>query len=410
MREARNILIALSFILSASCSENEVPEEAIMPRISNVTVDASFSSASLYAIVSGNNNFKECGFFLWEDSMTQERFSASVSSDAVNCEIDNLAPDTDYYVCAFVSNGEFEIRSDSISFRTTKVPVPDFLSCSASPASYVADLSCELSFMDNVSKRGFLIAEKDSDVFSELVSETVSTVFRVKALWLNASTEYKYQAYVIVDGIIHKSELRYFTTFENHCDEGLWNYALSNFDSDKDGLISDNEADVVSDFYYSGSGVNSLDGIWLFKNVQRIWCIRSNITTLNVSGNPKVYSVVAEENKSLADVKISSNNRLTELRLSDSSISSIDLSGCPNLCSLDISDSNLAILDVSFLGRLTKLYADGNQLTEIDLSNNRGLDDVRLSNMPALKTIWLTRNQSFSVFEFDKTAVIKYRY
>ena len=85
-------------------------------------------------------------------------------------------------------------------------------------------------------------------------------------------------------------------------DPNLKAYVIEQFDTDKDGILSQEEADAVTEISTAGnenaSGITSLAGIEIFKN----------LTTLNISNN-----VV-----SLGDVDLSGNTALTTVTMSPS--------------------------------------------------------------------------------------------
>lgn len=85
-------------------------------------------------------------------------------------------------------------------------------------------------------------------------------------------------------------------------DPNLKAYVIEQFDADKDGILSQEEADAVTEISTAGnenaSGITSLAGIEIFKN----------LTTLNISNN-----VV-----SLGDVDLSGNTALTTVTMSPS--------------------------------------------------------------------------------------------
>lgn len=325
----------------ASCTETDV---TVFPSISEVSVNVSCESASLSAVVSGKDS-NECGFFFWEDGKPQKRVTVKSSSDTIKYTMIDLIPDTDYGFCAFVNNGAFDDRSDSQSFRTKITPVPSFLSCTFSPDAFNANLSCKLSSTEKVTECGFSISKKDDNAISMWRAKEVSEDFNVNVLWLSKSTEYKCQAYFIVNGVEYDSDFQCFTTSDSPYSEPFWKMMLEKFDEDANGQMSEEEINSVTDIRCSSMAFSSIAGIEVFVNLKWLYCDHNNLSSL----------------------------------------------------------------DLSLVPHLEKLFADGNRIQEIDLSQNLELNEVKLDDMPELNTIWLSQGQTVSQLRKDDTAVIKYK-
>ncbi len=112
-------------------------------------------------------------------------------------------------------------------------------------------------------------------------------------------------------------------------------------DKDGNGIISQTEAEVVTNLDVSGADIYNMTGIEAFVNLASLIC-------------------------------------------QDNQLTSLDLSGCTALEGLYCSSNQLTSLDVSGCTALTDLHCSRNQLTSLDVSNNTNLTRLLIEEMPAL--------------------------
>ena len=221
-------------------------------------------------------------------------------------------------------------------------------------------------------------------------------------------------------------------------DTAFNDYLIEEFDTDKDGEISTEEASKVIKIDCSFLKINSLVGIEQFVNLEELICkynfIKSidfsknqKLTTLNCSQN-QIKSLDFSKNQNLITLDCSANlftdidslkgnklvtldcsmNQLTDVDLStypdlrsficthniasidlsesrflevlmikylrDEPFHEIDLSACVALKHLELVSANLRTLDVSKCIELKEIHIDYNNLTEIDFSNNTKIE------------------------------------
>ena len=122
--------------------------------------------------------------------------------------------------------------------------------------------------------------------------------------------------------------------------------ALAAFDLDGDGALSQDEADAVHIVDCSDSGVESLAGVEVLRN----------LVTLDASGNR------------LTEVDLTGLGSLEALDLSDNAVAALDASPCPRLVILDVSGNAMTSLDVTACSDLFGLSCAGNDIARLDLS------------------------------------------
>ncbi|MDE5857669.1 MAG: leucine-rich repeat domain-containing protein [Muribaculaceae bacterium] len=153
-------------------------------------------------------------------------------------------------------------------------------------------------------------------------------------------------------------------------DEKFRSYVLRNFDKNKDGVITENEALSVTRVSPNYGSISSLEGIQYFKNLEILHCTDNQLTILDVS----------------------KNTALTTLYCKDTQLTTLDVSGCTALTELNCNDNQLTTLDVSGCTALTALWCGGNQLTTLDVSKNTSLTELQCP--VTLKTLYLKSGQT----------------
>ena len=170
-------------------------------------------------------------------------------------------------------------------------------------------------------------------------------------------------------------------------------YCLQQFDSNKDGMISLEEASQVTGIYVAGKNIKSLTGIEYFVNVTSLYCHNNQLTSLDVSkntaldelncGSNQLTSLDVSKNMALkrlychnnqlTSLDVSKNTALDELNCGSNQLTSLDVSKNMALENFNCSSNQLANLDISKNTRLTVLECAQNRLTSIDISMNKWL-------------------------------------
>ena len=156
---------------------------------------------------------------------------------------------------------------------------------------------------------------------------------------------------------------------------------VENFDTNKDGSLSDTEIAAVEEIDCSRKGITNLKGIEYFTALRLLKCNRNQLTTLDVDKNTALEKLYCSNNK-LTSLDVSKNISLTELECDYNQLTSLDVSKNTALTHLDCQNNQLISLDVSKNTALNKMWCRENQLTALDVSKNT-----------ALKGLWCGKNQ-----------------
>ncbi len=128
------------------------------------------------------------------------------------------------------------------------------------------------------------------------------------------------------------------------------------------------------------------DGYVAFDKVSILDCSNNHkleVLMANLSQMSEIYLDCPElqhlslEGNSLSALDLSNCTKLVMLNFSGNNISHMNLQ-CPDLDLLKCQSNNLTTLDVSACPKLTVLYCDENQLQELDLTNNKKIEYLRV--------------------------------
>ncbi|MBQ6299827.1 MAG: hypothetical protein IJK79_05555 [Bacteroidales bacterium] len=252
----------------------------------------------------------------------------------------------------------------------------------------------------------------------------------------------------------------YYVVFDDAVFEA---YCIGEFDDNRDGKISLEEASEVEQVDVYCRNVESLKGIECFSNLKKLRCGWNQLTSLDVSHNTALTELTCDNNQlksldvsnntalqvfacfsnqlksldvthntaltyftcgwnQLTNIDVSNNTLLTTFGCDMNPLGSLDVShntaltflGCygNGLNGLDVShntalqelvcfSNQLTNLDVSSNTELTRLECNDNLLTSLDVSNNAKLATLWCMNNPMLTEIWILSGQSFTDFQYD---------
>ena len=198
-------------------------------------------------------------------------------------------------------------------------------------------------------------------------------------------------------------------------------YVSDNFDTNKDGKISQEEAlRVTSIAVYDtpdNEKIASLEGVQYFTNLKDLDCRYNLLTSLDVSKNTALTTLYCDYNQ-LTSLNVS-NTALRTLYCHNNQLASLDVSNNMALTKLSCAWNQLITLDVSNNTALTDLSCFGNQLTSLDVSNNTALTDLScfgnqltsldVSNNTALTDLSCNSNQ-LTYLDVSKNTALKALY
>ncbi len=128
-------------------------------------------------------------------------------------------------------------------------------------------------------------------------------------------------------------------------DEPFWQYCLQNFDEDKDGQISDEEAAKVTSIEIADKGLKNVEGIHRFTNLETLYCSGNDLPTLDLSKLSELYEVNCANSK--ISTLIVESPKLKVLDCSQNSLTELDVAKCVKLNTFDCCGNQLSFIDIS---------------------------------------------------------------
>lgn len=154
-------------------------------------------------------------------------------------------------------------------------------------------------------------------------------------------------------------------------------------DTNEDGEIQVSEAEIAIEISVNGQGINTLDGIEYFLNLEELSCSNNNINVMDISQNTNLTYIYCPFNN-LSQLDIGSNIMLERLYASDNLISSIDVSNNLSIEYLDMSFNSLSELDLSNNDYLKDLSISNNNIESININNLLQLEVLGVSYNPII--------------------------
>lgn len=174
-------------------------------------------------------------------------------------------------------------------------------------------------------------------------------------------------------------------------DEGFREYLLYGYhyvdgkkiriDTDKNGILSQDERMAVKNMDVRGYAVYGLEGIEHFRELLELNCTNRPIGSLDLSQNTKL-DILYCKNNGLTQLDLSKNPNITVLDCSNNNLGNLNLSNNKKLVNLNCSYDELNELDVKKNEELQELICIGNYLKEldVDVSHKKKLATLKCSD------------------------------
>jgi len=151
-------------------------------------------------------------------------------------------------------------------------------------------------------------------------------------------------------------------------DDIFKSYLLENFDRDVDGVISEEEASLVKEMDCSSKGINSLDGIQYFSNLEILICRYNALHAIDISNNSALKYFDCGNNPNNKKIDVSKNQMLETLITCYNPLEELIIND--GLKKLDIEGHKLSSLDFSGNKSLKELYCFGESIINLDVSHS----------------------------------------
>jgi len=162
---------------------------------------------------------------------------------------------------------------------------------------------------------------------------------------------------------------------------------------DTNGLTGDIiniDAIAIGSLNLNNSGINDLQGIEAFVDLEQLYCSQNNLATLDLSNNTYLTKLNCIENV-MTSINISSNLALNELWCGFNFLQDLDVTSNPYLTVLNCEYNELSSLDVSANTALVYLDYSRNWGPNVNLTNNTSLRHLNCGDN-ALTSIDISNN------------------
>lgn len=372
MSVSRVLLMFMSLCIGvASCVKDPDASLHSAPEIIGTTVSLDGTNLDLRCKVSRADNIKGCGFYFGNSENDMERLEVeSISGNEFSTMIPGLACG-EYYCRSFVSSGGDDRLSEVQRIEIEqRMPVLSINSLTIrNGTALVFDYSVEDVFSGEMVICGLCWSLSPSPTF-DLTTKTMDGSDygerTVSVEGLTIGQTYYFRAYAVnAKGTAYSQEMEVVIPMPFE-DKTLADWMLANWDKDSDGLISYEEAALVTKIDIISDDVKSLKGLEYLPNLDTVRCRGLSCGPEGGSGT-------------LASIDIGANDHVTCLDLSNNHIESLTLSGASRLTSLVLS-GNVELKTEA----LTYSLASLRDLRSIDITGCRNLTPD-LSLFPSLE-------------------------
>jgi len=144
-------------------------------------------------------------------------------------------------------------------------------------------------------------------------------------------------------------------------------------DKNGDGIISPDEAEVVTALDVRNDSITDMTGIEAFVNLDSLLCGNNYLAELDISNNKSLVLLGCNYNR-LTSINVSSNTALQELYCYNNQLTSLNLTNNTDLTTLNCSFNQITSLNLSNNTLLLVLCCHFNQLGTLDVSKNSCLE------------------------------------
>lgn len=207
-------------------------------------------------------------------------------------------------------------------------------------------------------------------------------------------------------------------------DKFLKTYIMTNFDKNKDGEISKEEAEAVTAIEMRDTEIASIDGLEYFPNLESVDFAKHRLMKVDFSQCPKLKELNVSQGAGLSSLVLPAT--LEELSIMQCPIlKKINLSVAPNLKNLYASSTGFAVapdlskntkletvgfsraefttIDVSKNTELKSLSVGSDMFNSLDVTNNTKLTDLSVTGK--ITTLDLTKNTQLESLSIENTKI-----
>lgn len=424
MDKLRYTILLLTALTLFSCEEDTAPDATAPDLFLEAPSDRGRSFITLNGSISAADQIKEAGFVVWKTGTEGGEITYKIedySNNRVTANIRDLEVGTTYSYYMYISNDINMKKSEEQDFTTPKTSAALISATSVNGNTYTAQI--EDNGGSKITTKGFcwsltgkasifdytvLVEDANSDITATIPELASATSYSIRAF---AQNEEGYLAY--------GAEINYVNEdYPLNIPEGEFkNYLLQNFDLNRDGILSNAEAQKVEKIELYSDKIKSLDGIEYFTNLKHLticgtgesydsinntWIGNGILETLDISKNTELIELDCSKNK-LSELNVSKNKKLLRLSFGSNNLTRLDLNHNTELMLIYGNYNLLEELNIENCQKLISLSLYTNRLTHLDVSKNTNLvslnlqmnllKDLNINNLTELSGLYVDWNQ-----------------
>lgn len=273
------------------------------------------------------------------------------------------------------------------------------------------------SALQNMECGFYILPDNSSSTPKQIAASINGKSFSATAGDLAIGTSYTCTPYICNGGFEVRGQSCKISLDNPFEDEIFWKYIISNFDSDGDEALSQNESESVTAISVTDMGITSLEGIELFPQLMHLYCQNNRLRKLDLSRNIYLTELAAERNM-LEELDLRQNKELRTIVVWENHLTKIDVAGLEMVGTFWCWMNRLNEIDISSMKSLINFGCAQNAIKELDLSNNTKLinlcpndtfiKELDLSNCPDLESLEIQGNNLMT--EVDLTCCPKIRF
>ena len=193
-------------------------------------------------------------------------------------------------------------------------------------------------------------------------------------------------------------------------DPTLWAYLVNKYDTDADGVMSDEELLEIQELQISDLPVDSLAGLEALVNLRTLGMGGHYLKRIDLSANKNLELLYAGREALLEEFYLD-NPKLGYLYLIECKVlKSLDFSRCPEITMLELYNNQaLESIDLSKNRKLEVFRLTGSKVKELDLSNCRRIQQLSSEDNPLLEKVILHKEAAPEVLSVESNTQIIYK-
>ncbi|MBR5177083.1 MAG: hypothetical protein IKW89_14325 [Bacteroidales bacterium] len=193
-------------------------------------------------------------------------------------------------------------------------------------------------------------------------------------------------------------------------DPTLWEYIVSKYDMDADGVMSDEELLEIQELQISDLPVDSLAGLEALVNLRTLGMGGHYLKRIDLSANKNLELLYAGREALLEEFYLD-NPKLGYLYLIECKVlKALDFSRCPEITMLELyNNQSLESIDLSKNRKLEVFRLTGSKVKELDLSNCRRIQQLSSEDNPLLEKVILHKEAAPEVLSVESHTKIVYQ-